>query len=99
VATTHDGSVLLVGGNGTLWSLYPSQTRWTQTRAQGMGDVAYGGPERRVWLAGRNGTIWWTDVGDSFTQIEASGFESLSVQNDGTVWAVGTNGSLWYWRP
>jgi hypothetical protein len=67
---------------------------WTQTPASGGGDVAVG-PDGRVWLAGHNGTVWWSNDGLNFTRTEASGFERLSVGRDGTVWAVGANGTLW----
>ncbi|MFZ4410159.1 MAG: hypothetical protein ACOYOH_22635 [Paracraurococcus sp.] len=98
VATDKFRNVLFVGSNGTLWFFDPSQTRWSQTKAQGMLDVSLNGPDSRIWLTGRNGTVWWTLDGDRFTQIEASGFESISAQNEGSVWAVGTNGTLWRWK-
>jgi hypothetical protein len=70
---------------------------WTKTPASGMGDVAVG-PDGKVWLAGKNGTIWFTNNGKDFTQVEASGFDSVAVGPDGTVWAIGLNGTLWRYR-
>lgn len=75
----------------------PWNRRWIKTPASGMGDVTvgYGG---RVWLAGRNGTIWYTDNGVDFTQVTASGFARVAAGPDGALWAVGGNGTLWVYR-
>lgn len=76
--------------------------RWWQTPASDADDVAVG-PDGRIWIAGENGSIWFsTDRGRNFTKTEAEGFRRLSVAPDGVVWAVGRNGSLWrydgHWR-
>lgn len=70
---------------------------WTKTPASGMGDVAVG-PHGQVWLAGKNGTIWFTINGVDFSQVEGIGFDSVAVGPDGTVRAVGLNGTLWRYR-
>lgn len=58
-----------------------------------MGDVAVA-PNGVIWLAGKNGTLWTSPNGDTFTQSEASGFESIAAGWEG-AWAVGFNSSLW----
>jgi hypothetical protein len=50
---------------------------------------------------GTNGSVWNTDNGETFTQIEeASGFRSIATNDIGdavgmSASAVGTNGTLW----
>jgi photosystem II stability/assembly factor-like uncharacterized protein len=73
---------------------------WNKTDASGMRDVAVA-PDGTVWLAGWNGTIWFShDQGKTFQQqADASGFSRVAVAPDGTVWGVGYNGTLWNFTP
>jgi hypothetical protein len=58
-------------------------TNWFQAAASGMGDVAVA-PDGKIWLAGRNGTIWTSAHGVTFMQDEkASGFESVAAGWEG----------------
>ena len=73
----------------------PESSSWSRTRASGMGDVAVA-PDGRVWLAGKNGTIWFGNSrGTNFTQVQGSGVRRISVAPNGVVWAVAENGTLW----
>lgn len=98
VSVGKGGIVWAVGSNGTLWSL--DRGSWRQTPASGMQDVGSSPFSTRTYLAGANGTVWLTEDGGTFSQIEASGFHSIATQDTGDVtgrqaWAVGTNGTLW----
>jgi hypothetical protein len=68
---------------------------WTKTPASGIGDVAV--DQNRLWVAGTNGTVWFSDDwGATFEATSASGFARLAVAGDGTLWTVGMNGTVWY---
>ncbi len=69
---------------------------WIKVNASGINDVA-AAPDGRVWVAGTNQTIWYSDdQGKNFIQIiQASGFSRVAVGPDYLLWAVGANGTLW----
>lgn len=82
-----------------LWGILPAITQaelWSGTAISGMRDVAMA-PNGRIWLTGKNGTVWKSDniYASSLTAIEGSGFNRLAVDPDGVVWAVKSNGGLW----
>lgn len=72
----------------------PVVASWRKTPASGVNDAAIG-PDGRVWMAGRNGTVWFTDNGEDFNRVPAEGFERIAAGANGAVWAVGANGTLW----
>lgn len=87
------GIVWAVKSDGTLWKFAAS--RWSDTAANEIEDVAIA-PDGKVWVVGRNGTIWSSsDRGQSFMQIEGSGFSRISVGPDGVVWTIKSDGTLW----
>lgn len=60
-----------------------------------MEDVAIA-PDSKVWLVGKNGTIWFSnDQGQSFMQVEGRGFSRISAGPTSVVWATMTDGTLW----
>jgi len=90
-ASAQDESVDY-GGLGT------GLPNWVKTEASNMVDVSIsrtGG----IWLAGRNGTIWFTRDGKSFEQESGvSGFGRIGAGDDSEeVGAVGANNhTLWF---
>lgn len=87
--------------NHTLWHLLRNGS-WNQAHATDVGDIAVGkyclagsACTSLVWIAGANGTIWYSDNdGRSFTQIKADGFCRVGTHS-GYLWAVGCNGTVW----
>jgi hypothetical protein len=77
------------------------QSHWEKTPATGMNDVGVtqGG---QIWLSGKNGTIWSSNDGQSFTEeAGVSGFGRIAGGNKrAEVWAVGRdNHTLWHLLP
>ncbi len=86
--------------NHSLWFRMRGRHQWFQTRASKIADVAIGD---EVWMAGTNGTIWYSEglpssgsgiEGIEFKQIKASGFCRVATHSR-DLWAVGCNGTLW----
>jgi hypothetical protein len=101
VSVGPDEVLWAVCSDGTLWNcLFDTDkgsftNRWAKTAASGMMDVALSS-DGTVWLAGRNGSIWFSnDQAKTFHETDASGFSRVSVGPDGVLWAVGSNGTLW----
>ena len=95
VSVGPDGVVWAVSSDGSLSSYSESvtpsksraQRRWFKTKASGMADVTVA-PDGKIWLAGENGTIWFSaDQGETFTQIDSSGFRRVSAGSDGVLWS------------
>lgn len=90
-ASAQDQSVDFGGISTTL-------PHWKKTKATGMSDVSVsrsGG----IWLAGSNGTIWFSRSGDDFLQESGvSGFGRIATGDDNQdVGAVGANNhTLWF---
>src|SRR5215469_11591979 len=61
---TRRQAVCIAAASGLMLGALPlSRARaasWTQTSASGIGDVAVG-PDNKIWLAGRQGSIWSGD--------------------------------------
>jgi photosystem II stability/assembly factor-like uncharacterized protein len=73
-------------------------SNWKQVNASGIGDVAVA-PNGRLWMAGQNGTVWYSDdQGVTSHQITGSGFSRVANGPDGVLWGVGINGTLWSWN-
>jgi photosystem II stability/assembly factor-like uncharacterized protein len=79
-------------------------TAWDKTDASGMADIAID-PDSHRWLAGKNGTLWFSDGWNKFTMIpvpevlvvgKMPGFIRVAAGRDGVVWVVGSDGSLWH---
>lgn len=78
---------------------------WDKTDASGMADVAIApDTDQTIWLAGKNGTLWFSDRWNEFTMVPAPevlvvgkmpGFIRVAAGKDGVVWVVGSDGSLW----
>ena len=93
ISVGPDGVVWTVKSNGTLWKF--ATGRWRETAAKEMEDIAIA-PDSKVWVVGRSGTIWSSsDQGQSFMQIEGSGFSRISAGPTSVVWAAKTDGTLW----
>ena len=83
-----------VKSNGTLWKF--ATNSWSETAAKEIEDVAIALDSKKVWVVGKNGTIWFSsDQGQRFIQIEGSDFSRISVKAEDMVWAVKSDGSLW----
>src|SRR5688500_14531060 len=91
ITSAQDGSVDFGG-------IAKAPPHWEKTRATGMADVGVsrsGG----IWLAGKNGTIWFSKDGDTFLQESGvSGFGRIATGDDNEdVGAVGANNhTLWF---
>ena len=93
---------LAASRNYIVWGVFIDRTvwrfqgvSWTPTQIGNMRDVAWGGPDQRIWLAGQDGNVWWSQAGGAPTRIEATGIQSLDVAWDGKVWGVDENGYVW----
>jgi photosystem II stability/assembly factor-like uncharacterized protein len=74
-------------------------SNWKRVNESGIGDVTVAA-DGRVWTAGKNGTVWYSDdQGNTTHQISGSGFSRLAADPNGTVWGIGTNGSVWNCSP
>lgn len=86
-------------GNHTLWYRTKGQKHnWMKITASDVADVALGD---ETWIAGTNGTIWYSPgtpfSAMEFKQIKASGFCRVATHSR-DLWAVGCNGSLWRYQ-
>jgi hypothetical protein len=83
---------------GFLWSRDGNHDpgEWFATNGSGMEDVS-AGEDGTVWLVGTNGSVWTTRDGQSFVQVTASGFRSVSAQAN-WAWFVGADGALWVYQ-
>ena len=87
-------SVLIVDTEGKVWSLHGS--RWAETDASGMADVAIGPKGEVACTAAEGGAVWISTDGASFTEDPGTrDYSRVSYDPAGTLWAVDTSGGLW----
>ncbi|SFI42229.1 tectonin domain-containing protein [Nitrosomonas sp. Nm34] len=94
IAVGPDGVVWAVKSNGTLWKF--ATDSWSETAAKEIEDVAVAPDSKKVWVVGKDGTVWLSsDQGQRFIQIEGSDFSRISVKSESMVWAVKSDGTVW----
>jgi hypothetical protein len=87
-------SVLIVDTDGKVWSLRGS--RWAETDASGMADVAISPKGEVACTAGVDGAVWLSTDGARFTEDPGTkDYSRVSYDPLGTLWAVDTSGGLW----
>lgn len=94
VAVGPRRSVLIVDTDGKVWSLHGS--RWAETDASGMADVAIGPKGEVACTAAEGGAVWLSTDGARFTEDPGTGdYSRVSYDPLGTLWAIDFNGGLW----
>lgn len=87
-------SACIVDTDGKVWSLRGS--RWAETDASGMADVAIGPKGEVACTAAEGGAVWISTDGASFTEDPGTrDYSRVSYDPAGTLWAVDTSGGLW----
>lgn len=87
-------SVWIVDTAGKVWSLHGS--RWVESDASGMADVAIGPNGEVACTAADGGAVWLSTDGATFA-VDPGTKDCSRVSYDpaGTLWAIDTSGSLW----
>jgi hypothetical protein len=106
VAVSPDGTIWLVGHDGSIFYSTDRAATVHKSKASGMARISVG-PDGTLWAVGSNGTVWScvltlanstavTHSTEKWLQTGASGMGDVGVHPFlGTLWLAGKNGTIW----